>query len=160
MSHHNVAYVMLLTFAVGCKDENTPAQSATQVEPLPVMFTLPEFSLTERSEKPVTLDSLAGKVWVANFIFTNCGGPCPIMSAKMEKLQEQFAGEDDLRCVTITVDPYRDTPKQLRQYADARNAHPERWLFLTGERDALFELSIEGFKLAASDDPDVNMEDA
>ena len=113
---------------------------------LPVFSTVPDFTLTERSAREVQRDALAGKVWVADFIFTNCAGTCPLMTAKMRKLQDTLPAEVQL--VSFSVDPASDTPEVLREYAQRYGADPQRWLFLTGNRDALYKLSIEGFKLA------------
>jgi cytochrome oxidase Cu insertion factor (SCO1/SenC/PrrC family) len=115
---------------------------------LPVMFALPDFSLTERSGQTVTLASLTGKVWVADFIFTTCPGPCPIMTSKMAQLHNDFA-DTDIQFVTITVDPVHDTPAKLKEYAGQYQADPRRWWFLTGKVDQIYDLSVKGFRLAA-----------
>jgi len=124
---------------------------------LPVMFELPDFTLTERSGKTVTRSDLLGRVWVANFIYTTCPGPCPVMTSKMSQLQHDLAlaENDDLRFVTITVDPKTDTPETLTAYARKNRAHPNRWLFLTGEVADIYALSAKGFRLAvnATDPP-------
>jgi protein SCO1/2 len=135
---------------LACDDstEDKPA-ATTSTEPLVAIFKLPEFSLTERSRKTVTLDDFKGRVWIANFIFTSCGGPCPIMTQHMAELQEDFRDEERLCLVTITVDPETDNPEKLRDYAGRFNADKDKWFFLTGEREAISKLSIEGFKLAA-----------
>ncbi|MEP0842761.1 MAG: SCO family protein [Phycisphaerae bacterium] len=114
-----------------------------------MFFELPGFSLTERSGQTVTLGTLKGKVWVADFIFTTCQGPCPMMTRRMAGLQSNLAGEAGVRFLTITVDPRMDTPDRLRRYADQFRAPKDRWLFLTGEREAIYKLSTEGFRLAA-----------
>jgi protein SCO1 len=108
-------------------------------------YPLPDFSLTDQTEKTVTLADLKGKVWVADFIFTNCGGTCPMMTDKMRELQERLPGE--IRMVSITVDPDRDTPKALAAYAAEHGATRERWLFLTGDKQSLYDLCVKGFKL-------------
>ena len=119
----------------------------------PADFTLPlpDFTFTERSGKPVSRADLLGKVWVASFVFTRCTGPCPSVTATIAKLQADLdlAHSDDLRLVTFTVDPGRDGPKELRQYADNFRAHPDRWLFLTGPEPELHKLVNGGFKLMA-----------
>jgi protein SCO1/2 len=114
-------------------------------EPLPNFYPVPDFSLIERSNRPVTLHDFQGRVWVANFIFTSCAGMCPIMSDKMQRLQETLPA--DVRLVSFTVDPERDTPEVLTAYAERYNADPNRWLFLTGPKETLHKLSLEGFKL-------------
>lgn len=113
----------------------------------------PDFSLTERAGKPIKSADLAGKVWVANFIYTHCPDSCPIQSAEIKKLQDEFGGEGDLRLVSITVDPKRDTPAALAEYADRFGADRGRWLFLTGEEGAIDHLAQAGFHLAAAEIP-------
>lgn len=114
---------------------------------LPVLMRLPDFSLTERSGRAVSLQDLAGQVWVANFVFTHCTGPCPLLSAQMQGLQAEVRDLEGVRLVSFSVDPDRDTPEVLRAYADGFEAHPEKWLFLTGMRHVMYDLIRNGFKL-------------
>src|SRR5436190_2743719 len=72
-------------------------------------YKLPDFSLTAQTDKKITLADLKGKVWIADFIFTNCGGTCPMMTTEMRKLQDGLPAE--IRFLSITVDPDRDTSK-------------------------------------------------
>ncbi|MBI2177653.1 MAG: SCO family protein, partial [Candidatus Tectomicrobia bacterium] len=88
-------------------------------------------------------------VWVANLIYTHCPDTCPFQTAEMAKLQKEFLGEKDFRLVTITVDPERDTAQVLAEYAKKFGADPERWLFLTGEKEAIHRLAQKGFRLSA-----------
>ena len=118
-------------------------------EPLNNFGSVPDFELVERSGETVTLSNLAGEVWIANLIFTHCGGTCPMMTVQMRSLQSVLP--DDVRFVSITVDPARDTPEVLAEYAAFYGAGTERWLFLTGERDDIYRLSQEGFHLAVYD---------
>ena len=112
---------------------------------LPNFYSLPDFSLTDQTGKTTTLHDLAGRVWVADFIFTNCGGTCPLMTDKMRKLQDALPAEVHL--VSFTVDPTRDTPKVLAAYAEEHGASRDRWLFLTGENQAMYDICVKGFKL-------------
>ena len=122
-------------------------QSAPGLEPL---GTLPAFDLIERRQVPLRLDDLRGKVWVADFMYTSCVEVCPLQSAEMARLQAAFAAHPDLRLVSISVDPERDTPAVLSAYAEQFQADPERWLFATGEPDAVARLAQEGFRLSAA----------
>jgi protein SCO1/2 len=108
-------------------------------------YPLPDFSLTDQTDKMISLADLKGKVWVADFIFTNCGGTCPMMTGKMRRLQDTLPAE--IRMVSITVDPARDTPKILAAYAAEQGATRDRWLFLTGDKQSLYDLCVKGFKL-------------
>jgi protein SCO1/2 len=113
---------------------------------LPVMNTVPEFTLTERSTREVKNQELAGQIWIADFVYTSCGGICPIMTGKMRKLQDMLPAE--IRLVSFSVDPDVDTPAVLSEYANKFGADAKRWLFLTGNRESLYTLSKDGFKLA------------
>ncbi len=109
----------------------------------------PEFSLIDQDGRSVTRGDLAGKVWIADFIFTNCAGTCPMISATMRRLQNSLPPEVHL--ASFSVDPERDTPEALAKYADEFSADRKRWHFLTGKKDELYDLSVKGFKLALDD---------
>lgn len=117
---------------------------------LPKLFAVPAASLVDENGKTVNLDSLKGQVIVYDFIFTNCGGTCPIMTANMRSLTQKIPKDAPVRFVSISVDPARDTPAVLKEYAK-RVRNDDRWMFLTGDRSAIVKLSVEGFKLAAGD---------
>lgn len=110
------------------------------------------FSLTERDGRTVTEKDLAGKVWVASFVFTRCPGNCPAVTATVRRLQAELT-DGPAMFVTFTVDPKRDNPDELRKYADRYGADPKRWLFLTGDRETIRKLLQERFKQSAGDDP-------
>jgi len=123
------------------------------LEGLETFGEVPDFSLIERSRRAVALSDLKGKVWVANFIYTNCPDTCPVQSAQMKELQNDFIHERDLRLVSITVDPERDTPDVLSEYATRFAADPQRWLFLTGEQERIYRLAQDAFRLGAAEIP-------
>ncbi len=123
----------------------------TPKSPLPHFAAVPEFFLIERSGKTVTNRDLEGKIWVADFIFTTCPGPCPILSANMARLQSKIAGDDRVQLVSFTVDPQDDTPAVLAAYADRLGADPKRWWFLTGPEKTLYDLIQNGFYQTVED---------
>ncbi|MCW5982140.1 MAG: SCO family protein [Bryobacteraceae bacterium] len=115
---------------------------------LPSYNTVPPFTLTSQSGEEFHSEAeLAGKIWIADFIFTSCTGPCPRMSAFMLRLQNEFRNLPDIRLVSFTVDPATDVPAVLAEYAKRFQAEPERWFFLTGPREELHKLSREVFML-------------
>ena len=111
---------------------------------------VPEFTLTERDGSIVSLQQLRGKIWVADFIYTSCTDTCPLQSAMMAKLQQEYATKPDFQLVSFTVDPERDTPQALTSYATKFQADGKRWYFLTGQRDRIVRLVEEGFHLAVT----------
>jgi len=121
---------------------------------LQVFGSLPDFSLTDRTERMVTRAELLGTVWVANFIYTHCTDTCPLQSARMAALQRDFPEEQSLRFLSITVDPKRDTPAVLAKYAARYDADRDRWWFLTGEQQTIYVLIQEGFRLSVEDPTD------
>jgi len=120
-------------------------------EALPRMAIVPPFALTERSGKTVTNHDLAGKIWVADFIYTTCPGPCPLVTAGMARIQDSVAHDPRVQLVTFTVDPQTDTPPVLAKYADQFGADPNRWWFLTGPEKPLYDLIQKGFLQVVQD---------
>lgn len=119
---------------------------------LPELGAVGPFTLTNQLGKTVTFDDLRGQVWVADVIFSRCGGPCPKMTEEMSRLQSAFGASDPLRFVTITTDPGFDTPEVLHRYAKRFKAESDRWYFLTGPKsEALQNLVTGSLKLAAVD---------
>ncbi len=118
--------------------------------PLSSLGTLPTFELVNQDGQPFGSAQLAGKIWIADFIFTTCPGPCPIISTRMSELQRPLE-KTDVHLVSFTVDPEKDTPEVLRTYAEKLHARPQRWDFLTGPRDAIYALARDGFKLSVLD---------
>lgn len=119
---------------------------------------VPAFDLKDVSGRAVTLRDLAGKYWVADFIFTRCTGMCPTLTARMASLNQAMHQamnhvESDVLFVSFSVDPDWDTPSVLGRYADAHGAEPSRWLFLTGSREDLYRLIGEGFHLSVAEAP-------
>lgn len=129
-------------------------------EPLRIYGTLPSFTLTERSGARVSGSDLNQGIWVADFIFTRCGGTCPIMSKSMSTLQKSLSHIPQIyppvRLVSFTVDPEWDTAERLENYADRFDADSGGWLFLRGEYEEIQELARDGFKVGVQqghDDP-------
>jgi protein SCO1/2 len=124
----------------------TLVQRLRKPEPLPVLGQVPEFTLTNRDGRMVRRSDLDGRPWVADFIFTRCPASCPMMTARMKRLNRSLPSDLPVHLVSISVDPAHDTPPVLQKYAESFAA-PERWLFLTGEREDVRRLCVEGFKL-------------
>jgi protein SCO1/2 len=114
---------------------------------LPVLGQVPDFSLVDQDDQPVTLETFKGKPWVATFIFTRCAGPCPVITGKMAALQRTIRAPG-LRFVSVSVDPEYDTPPVLKAYAKKFGADESRWRFLTGPTDAVHALA-RGMYIAA-----------
>lgn len=111
---------------------------------LPVFATIPAFKLTAQDGREFDSSKLKGSVWLADFFFTNCTGPCPRMSSRFRQLSQEFPS---LKLVSFTVDPNRDNVETLASYAKRFQAQPEQWFFLTGPMAELHRMSREVFLL-------------
>lgn len=120
---------------------------------LPVLGQAGAFHLTERGGKTVRLEDLQGSVWIGDFIFTRCAGICPIMTGHMKRLQEKLK-DPGIRFVSFSVDPEYDTPQKLAEYADKAGADKDKWMFLTGDKKTIFDLSLQHFHLGVGDIPE------
>ena len=94
----------------------------------------PPFALVDQDGEPLALADLRGKAVLLDFVFTNCRGPCPILTSRHVTLQRRLdpSARGRAHFVSISLDPVRDTPAALRKYATVRGADLEGWSFLTG----------------------------
>jgi protein SCO1/2 len=150
-----ISGIALSLWLAGCEREGpvlVPLQgpSAEELKPL---WQIPPFQLTERSGAAVSLSDLHGKVWVADFFYTTCPGPCPMMKSRLSELHKMLQDEPEVRLVSISADPVKDTPDVLKQYAQNFGAS-DRWLFLTGDKKQIYTLANDGFKLSLVENPD------
>ncbi|MDO8757489.1 MAG: SCO family protein [Elusimicrobiota bacterium] len=131
----SVFYIVVLLIS-GCSPAPKPERE------------LPDFSLTAVTidgTSPFTLETLRGRAWIADFVYTRCSGPCPMLTANMAGLQNRLPKRIGL--LSFTVDPDHDEAEVLNLYARKFNADPQRWFFLTGEKTQLIRLVRDGFLL-------------
>jgi len=119
---------------------------------LPRLFEVPDAHLVAETGRPRNLADYKGFVTVYDFIFTNCAASCPVMTGTLRKITTKLPKDAPVRFVSISVDPTRDTPAVLADYAK-KVRNDDRWTFLTGDRDSIVKLSVDGFKLAAGGTP-------
>ncbi len=119
---------------------------APPARPLPVLGNVPAFRFTDQTGAAFSPDMLAGKPWVADFIFTRCPTICPLMTERLAALQGKLG--ERVHLVSVSVDPDFDRPEQLRAFAAQHGALSPRWHFLTGDSAAVQKAVTEGFKIA------------
>lgn len=105
-----------------------------------------DFAFTNCDGRKVTKSELLGRPWAICFVFTKCLGPCPTVTKKLRELQDRMKNYD-IRLVTLTVDPARDTPEVLADYAKLNGADLSRWYFLNGDQAATYGLIHRSFKM-------------
>jgi len=124
-----------------------PLAACQTAPPLPELGDIPAFEFTNSDGPPFSSTALAGKVWVADFCFTHCPGPCPRMASQIRDIQSATANLANVRFVSISVDPARDTPAVLAEYAARQKAIAGRWFFLSGSKEKTETLMTKSFYL-------------
>ncbi len=131
--------------------------------PLPLSFIelngekkrVPDFVFTNQDGRFISNEDYLGKVYVIEFFFTTCPTICPIMNANMKRLEEAFGRRDDFGIASFTIDPEKDTPEQLKRYAENMGVFSQNWHFLTGDASTIYELANTGFNIFAGINPKV-----
>lgn len=113
---------------------------------------IPYFELTNQDGNRLTRDDLLGSVYIADFFFATCPSICPKMAGNMKYLQDKFLDKKDLKFISITVNPAHDSVEVLKSYAKKIHADTKNWSFLTGEKDAIYDLALKGFFASVADD--------
>ena len=130
--------IVLALLLVGCGSE-IETNMSKQVK---------EFEFTTQDNNSLSSEDLKGNWWIADFIFTNCETVCLPMTFNMSKLQDKMKEEKlDAQLISFTVDPDRDTPEVLKEYAEGYEADLSNWTFLTGyDFNTIRDLSIDSFQ--------------
>jgi protein SCO1/2 len=116
------------------------------------MWQVPGFELRDQRGASFDGSSLKGRVWVVDFFYSTCAGPCPMLTSRLSEIHRKFAGNSRVGFLSISSDPEKDTPEVLAKYAEKFGAD-DRWFFLTGEKAAVYRLANEGFKLSLTEVP-------
>tara|TARA_B100000809_G_scaffold248314_1_gene278265 strand:- start:4352 stop:4969 length:618 start_codon:yes stop_codon:yes gene_type:complete len=120
---------------------------------LPVLGRIAPFSLTDADSHAFSSDALSNRIWVADFIFTTCGGICPIMTRNMRGLLDVTSIEEQVDMVSFTVNPAYDSPTILTAYARDYDADRPSWHFLTGPLDDIRQIAVESFRVGDINEP-------
>ena len=107
--------------------------------------TIRYFELKNQLGETVTGRELDGKIYVADFFFTTCGGICPKMTKQMVRIQNEFKDDDRVMLVSHTVTPDHDTVEVMKKYADKYGADHKKWLFLTGNKKEIYGLARRAY---------------
>ncbi|HVG41616.1 MAG TPA: SCO family protein [Chitinophagaceae bacterium] len=138
-------FMIVLSFVPGFRKQSFP----------PLGYVQP-FTFTTQDGKPFTEKEVAGKVAAVEFFFTTCKGICPRMNNNMRTVYNDFKNEQDFFILSHTCDPQTDSAARLKQYADSMGVDTNRWIFLTGRKDSLYNMARFSYKI---DDPKNNVAD-
>ena len=123
--------------------------TANESHDIPIIKKVPNFNFINQNGESFSDNHLKGKITVLDFFFTNCPGPCPIMTYNMKSLYDDFSNSEEVQFVSITVDPKNDNIEVLKNYAKINGITDERWQLLTSDLSNIKLLKREGFMLFA-----------
>jgi protein SCO1/2 len=126
------------------------------IAPPPPISTIQSFSFLDQDGHRFTDQDVKGKVYVAEYFFTNCEGICPRLNTNMREVYDKFKNEKNFIILSHTCDPERDSVQQLKKYADSMKVDTRHWVFLTGPKDSLYSMARVSYTI---DDPADNLLD-
>ena len=112
---------------------------------------VPEFNFTDQDSSSLNNNFIKGKVWVVHYFFTSCPSICPKMIANLKLIQEAYSQDDQLRLLSLTVDPKYDTPERLKLYARRKEINTLQWAFATGSKIELYRFARKALFIDATD---------
>ncbi len=147
---------LVLVLSSGCELLNS------EPEPLPILgqkdidpqtgdtlyHTIPDFAFIDQDSQLVTNETFAGKAYVVDFFFLSCPTICPKVTRQMLRIYERFENDDRLLLLAHTIDPKRDSVPRLREYAQNLGVRSDKWHFVTGDKDAIYEIADDYFSIA------------
>jgi protein SCO1/2 len=113
---------------------------------------VPPFSFTDQDGRIVNNQTFKGKNYIADFFFTSCPSICPVMSRNLKKISDLYKDEPRLNYLSFTIDPKYDSIPVLKRYAEKLGADLTRWHFVTGQKEAIYQLAEKGFYSPANKD--------
>ena len=124
---------------------------------LPVLgtegHTVPPFAFMGIDSIEVTHRKVEGRIKVVDYFFTHCPTICPLLSSQLARTQsilnDRGIDESKLMILSHTVDPERDTPEKMKEYAFMMDADTSQWKFLTGGKEELYDQARNGYFLTS-----------
>ncbi|MCE6989889.1 SCO family protein [Dyadobacter sp. CY323] len=114
--------------------------------------TIPAFAFISQNGDTITEKAVEGKIYVTDFFFTTCPTICPVMKRQMTKVYNAYKGNPELLILSHSIDPEHDTPQVLNKYAQDLGVNGDQWLFLTGQKEKIYEIGQKSYMATAKED--------
>ena len=154
MSKKLFLYLVVIGLATACAYYTIEFISERAV-PLPFYgvddHTVPSFEYTNQLGNTFSSEDHNDKIWIVDYFFTSCPTICPIMTKNLQEVHERIRNDKDVMILSFTVDPKRDQPPRLLNYAEKHRANHDTWQFLTGDKTSLYRHGRTGFLLSSGD---------
>ncbi len=155
----NLALLLSLLILIACDQQKSSGRlpflgNTIYEENDTIYHTIQDFQLVDQDSSIVTNETFANQVYVADFFFTSCPTICPKMKAQMLRVYEKFEDNDQVAILSHTIDPTYDTVALLKDYADRLGVRSDKWKFVTGDQDYIYDLAEQSYISLADEDGD------
>lgn len=113
---------------------------------------IPDFKFVSQYGDTVTAKTLDNKIYVADFFFTSCPTICPKMKVQLKRVYEKYKGNQELMLLSHTIDPAHDSVPVLKEFADNLGVTGRQWLFVTGDREKIYDIGQTSYMVTAQED--------
>jgi len=146
---------VIIFFSIGCGDpapKSLPILGKKKiVDGKEINHTIPDWNFMNQDSNMVTNKDLADVVYVTDVFFRSCPTICPKTMREMKRIYTEFEGNPQVKLVSFTIDPVRDSPALLKQYASNLEVKTDKWWFLHGDKEETYDLALDYFNTAYED---------
>lgn len=121
-----------------------------------IYHTIADFRLVDQDSVWITNETFKDQVYVSDFFFTSCPTICPVMKQQMLRVYEKFEANDEVAILSHTIDPTFDTAPVLKDYAKKLGVNTEKWKFVTGDSDYIYDLGETSYMVMADEDEEAD----
>jgi len=151
-------YFSIILLTIACNGKNSkplPTYGFPEItsEGDSIPYKIPDFIFTNQDSQKINNQNLAEFIYIADFFFTSCPSICPKVKKQMLRIYDKYNSNDQVKLVSHTIDPKRDTPERLKLYAKNLEVDTDKWIFLTGTKDSMLEMANAYF-VSAMEDPE------
>lgn len=154
-----ISFFLIILFFYACqeKDRLLPILGAKTIETNGGIIdttykTIPDFEFIDQDSNEISQKTFQNKIYIADFFFTTCPTICPIMKTQLFRVYEKFKGNNQVAFLSHTIDPKHDTVAVLKNYANGLGVSSNQWHFVTGNREAIYDIAQNHYMISAKED--------
>lgn len=148
-----LALCLLISSCTGKKEARLPIFGEREVVGADTVYhKIANFRFVDQDSAEVTNETFRNKIYVADFFFTSCRTICPIMKTQMLRVYEAMENDPDVLILSHTIDPEYDTVALLHDFADRLGVKSNKWHFVTGVKDSIYNIAQRSYFATAMED--------
>ncbi len=122
-----------------------------EVDGKTVYHEIPDFAFINQDSAAVTNATFAGKAYISDHFFISCPTICPKLSKSMLRIHDRFEKDEELLLLSHSIDTKYDTIPRLKKYANSLGVTSDKWHFVTGDKQEIFDIAEDYFNIAMDD---------